>query len=277
VKAAAFRLESVVDLDDAARRLRDVEGSRAIGGGQSLGPMLNFRVARPTALVPLTGLATLCGVSSDTASITIGAGVTHAQIANGLVPPIASGVNAGILPNIAGAIAYPAVRNRGTIGGSLCHADPAADWVCTLMALNAYALTYRPRQEGGPIPGRAIPLAQFVTSAFRNALARGEILQAVRIPRLSATARWGYYKACRKPGEFAHAMAAVLHDPVLKVRRIAIGAVGGSPLVLDGDGATLDEAATAIRSAAAGLNRVEQQMQIVALRRAAGLAAWPAT
>ncbi len=78
------------------------------------------------------------------------------------------------------------------------------------------------------------PLATFVIGPFHNALQAGEIVQAVRVPKVSAEARWGYYKACRKPGEFAHAMAAVLIDPTRNIRRAVIGAVGGAPIVLEG-------------------------------------------
>jgi carbon-monoxide dehydrogenase medium subunit len=277
MKPAAFRLEPAGDLHDAARRLAAVAGARAIAGGQSLGPMLNFRVVSPPALVPLAAIPGLRGIAEDGAHLTIGAGVTHAEIAAGLLPPLGPGAHAGLLPRIAEAIAYPAVRNRGTIGGSLCHADPAADWVTTLTALGAAALTYRIGPGGEAMPGRAIPLRQFIPGAFRNALVPGEILQAVRVPRLSGAARWGYYKACRKPGEFAHAMAAVLDDPERRTRRIVIGAVGGSPLVLEGDGASLAGAEAAIRSPASGLDRVQQQMQVVALGRAAAFAGWSVT
>jgi carbon-monoxide dehydrogenase medium subunit len=119
--------------------------------------------------------------------------------------------------------------------------------------------------------GRAIPLAQFVTGAFRTALETGEIVQAVRVPRSSPQARWGYYKACRKPGEFAHAMAAVLDDPARGIRRTVIGAVGGPPVVLEGERVTPAAAEDALR--AAGLDAVARRMQAVALKRALEAAA----
>jgi carbon-monoxide dehydrogenase medium subunit len=91
-------------------------------------------------------------------------------------------------------------------------------------------------------------------------------VQAVRIPRPSAQARWGYYKACRKPGEFAHAMAAVLDDSTRGVRRAVIGAVGGPPVVLEGEHVTPAAAEAALRDA--GLDPVARHMQAVALKRA---------
>jgi carbon-monoxide dehydrogenase medium subunit len=266
MKPAAFALEAAVDLAEASRKLGQVADARLLAGGQSLGPMLNFRLAQLAALIPLAAIDSLRGVAEDEAAVTIGAAVTHAAIADGRAPPIGPGRHAAVLPSIAEHIAYRAVRNRGTIGGSLCHADPAADWVVTMIALGASALTYR--RQGG----RAIPLAQFILGPFRTALEPGEILIAVRVPRLVAEARWGYYKACRKPGEFAHAMAAVLDDPSRRARRMVIGALGTRPLLLEDGDATHDRAAAALRSPAVGLDAVAQHMQMVALARATAAA-----
>jgi carbon-monoxide dehydrogenase medium subunit len=220
VKAAAFELARPTDLAEASALLAQ-PGARALAGGQSLGPMLNFRLVRPTLLVQLSGLADLHGVEETRDAVTIGACVTHAAIADGAVPDI--GLN--LLARVAEGIAYRAVRNRGTIGGSLCHADPAADWLTTLTALGAEALTSLRRR---------LPLPGFVPGAFRTALQPGELLVAVRVPRLGAGASWGYAKACRKPGEFAHAMAAVLIDPTRNLRRLVVGATGTAPRLLDG-------------------------------------------
>jgi aerobic carbon-monoxide dehydrogenase medium subunit len=262
MKPAPFELACPANLAEAAAAVaRHDGGARLLAGGQSLGPMLNLRLVRPAMLVAIAHLPELGAVAEDVDAVTIGAAVTHSAIADGRTPDIAG----GILARIAEGIAYRAVRNLGTIGGSLCHADPAADWLCTLTALGANVLTWR---EGG---GRAIPLAQFVVGAFRTALAPGEIAQAVRVPRPSAQARWGYYKACRKPGEFAHAMAAVLDDPAHGVCRAVIGAVGGPPVVLEGERVTPAAAEDALRDA--GLDAVARRMQAVALQRALAEAA----
>ena len=250
------------DLREAGALLAKVgEGARVLAGGQSLGPMLNFRLARPSMLVAIHHLPELRAVEQTADAVTLGACVTHAAIADGRTPDI--GVR--ILARIAENIAYRAVRNRGTIGGSLAHADPAADWLCTLTALGASVLTARP---GG---GRTIPIAGFVPATFRTTLGPGEIVQAVRIPRPSADARWGYYKACRKPGEFAFAMAAVLLDAARGIRRAVIGAVGGPPVVLEGDRAVPGAVETAL--AASGLDALERRQQAVALKRALAQAA----
>jgi len=255
MKPVAFALDRPKDLPELGDLLARHPDARLMAGGQSLGPMLNFRLARPARVVPIAQLAELGGVEETADAVTIGACVTHAAISDGRVPDIGD----AMLARIAGGIAYRAVRNRGTIGGSLCHADPAADWLCTLTALNAVALTWH---AGG---GRAVPLAAFVPAAFRNALQPGEILQAVRIPRPSPAARFGFDKACRKPGEFAHAMVAVLDDPARGLRRAVIGAVGGPPVVLDGVEANVEAAAQALRHS--GLDAVGRHMQLVVFRR----------
>jgi aerobic carbon-monoxide dehydrogenase medium subunit len=245
MKAAAFDLVRPTSLTDAAELLTQ-PGASALAGGQSLGPMLNLRLARPALLVPIAHLAALREVSETAASVTIGACVTHAAIADGLAPDI--GLN--LLARVAEGIAYRAVRTRGTIGGSLCHADPAADWVTVLTALGAEVLTTE---------DRTISLRDFIRGAFRTALHQGELLRAVRIAKLSPAARWGYVKACRKPGEFAHAMAAVLVDR--GVTRAVIGATGGAPIVLEGE-------AVSHAPALPGLDAVDAHLQRVVLGRA---------
>ena len=247
MKAAAFEFARPDSVAEAIGLMTD--GTRVLAGGQSLGPMLNLRLARPGRLVQVSRLPELAGVSADTDAVTIGACVTHAAIADGGVPDI--GLN--VLARVASNIAYRAVRNRGTIGGSLCHADPAADWVTVLTALGA-AVMLR-----GPNGARTMAVADFITGAFRTALEPGEILCAVRVPRLPVDARWGYVKACRKPGDFAHAMAAVLLTA--RTRRIVIGALGGRPLLLEGEAASIDGAMDE-------LDNVRRQMQRVVLNRA---------
>lgn len=250
MKAAAFDLAYPADLAHATALLARPD-SRALAGGQSLGPMLNLRVAAPAMLVSVSHLPELSATEDGRDAITIGACVTHAAIADGRTPDLGG----GWLARVADRIAYRAVRNRGTIGGSLCHADPAADWPCVLSAFGAEAV-----MEGARGATRRLPLADFLLGAFRVAVAPGELLTAVRIPRPSPDARFGYHKLCRKPGEFAHAMAAVLHDPSRGVLRIAIGAAGGAPIV-----------AADPRAALAALEEpdpVSAHMQAVALRRA---------
>lgn len=253
MKPVDFRIIPATTLAAASAAL--AAGARGIAGGQSLMPMLNLRLVRPDSLTPLLPLGALHGVDHDEETVTIGAATTHAFIADGCGPAFAD----GILPRIAAGIAYRAVRNRGTIGGSLCHADPAADWLTTLTALGAVACTSHP--DGG----REIPLAAWTIGAFQTVLRPGEILRAIRIPRPPPGCRWAYRKTCRKPGEFSQAMAAVIVDPAGR-RRAVIGALGTHPLVLEGadvDPGRLDAMLQAIVP-----DRVTRNLHCVTLRRA---------
>lgn len=270
MKAAAFEHHRAASLADAVRMLAGTEEARVLAGGQSLGPMLNLRLASPSRLVSVGRLIELGAVEDAADAVTLGACVTHAAIAEGRTPDVADRTGRGILARVAQGIAYQAVRNRGTVGGSLCHADPAADWLCTLTALGGAVLTEGPRTSQNELGRRMVALRQFVTGAFRTALLPGEMVQAVRVPRPGADAGWGYVKACRKPGEFAHAMAAVLDDPAHGTRRAVIGAVGGAPLVLEGEDMAEQAAEQAL--AASGLDAIGRHMQVVVLRRAMDMA-----
>ena len=157
MKAAAFEHARPASVAEAISLLAGEAGARVLAGGQSLGPMLNLRLAQPRLLVQVNRLPELNGVAADADAVTIGACVTHAAIADGLVPDIGGGV----LAQVAETIAYRAVRNRGTIGGSLCHADPAADWVTVLMALDAMVLLQ------GPDGARELRASEFIHGAFR--------------------------------------------------------------------------------------------------------------
>jgi carbon-monoxide dehydrogenase medium subunit len=223
MKAAAFAYERPSDLNAAiALMVQAKEKAKIIAGGQSLGPMLNLRLVQPELIIDIAGLTELKQAERRGDELVIGACITHGDIEDGRIPD----VTRGAMQRIAAAIAYRAVRNRGTIGGSLSHADPAADWVSALPALGARV---RLRSAGGV---RDLAIEDFITGALESALEPGEIVEAVRIPVMRPSARWGYVKACRKPGEFAHAIAAVLIDPEARAARVVIGAVEAAPIVL---------------------------------------------
>ncbi|MBZ9772582.1 FAD binding domain-containing protein [Mesorhizobium sp. CO1-1-8] len=223
MKPAPFGYERPRDLREAHQILRQSDGSAKIfAGGQSLGPMLNMRLAQPQRIMDITALPELTHREETKDSVFVGACVTHANIEDRLVPD----ASRGMMPSLATGIAYRAVRNRGTVGGSLCHADPAADWISILTALDAQVLI---SGEGGH---RTLPISDFIMGVFEVDLSPTEILEGVRIPRLSARARWGYYKFCRKTGEFAEAIGVVVDDPENDVCRIVVGATEGAPYVL---------------------------------------------
>jgi aerobic carbon-monoxide dehydrogenase medium subunit len=247
-----------------------------LAGGQSLGPMLNLRLVQPDLLVDITGIAELKRVDQTPEAITIGSCITHADIEDGRVPD----VTGGALRAVAAGIAYRAVRNRGTIGGSLAHADPSADWISALAALGAEAIVQGLREE------RHLPVETLMAGVFECNLAAGELLSGIRVPRFSSAARWGYYKSCRKTGEFAHAIGAYFHDPDRSVCRAVIGATGGKPIVfIDArvlfggvaasqktiDRRVVEEAMTAHGMA----DPTDQQIHFACLRRAIAQAEWP--
>ncbi|VIO66154.1 Caffeine dehydrogenase subunit beta [Bradyrhizobium ivorense] len=223
MKAAPFAYERPADLKAAIALMAEAgESTKIMAGGQSLGPMLNLRLVQPELIIDISGLAELKQAERRGDELVIGACVTHGDIEDGRIPD----VTRGAMQRVASAIAYRAVRNRGTIGGSLSHADPAADWVSALPALGAKVTL---RSAHGV---RDLAVEDFIAGALESVLQAGEIVEAVRVPVMRASARWGYVKACRKPGEFAHAIAAVMIDPELGTTRVVIGAVEAAPIFL---------------------------------------------
>ena len=236
-------------------------GARPGAGTQSLGPLLNLRLAQPDTIADLRHLPDYAGVAVVGDRVRIGAGTTHAAIEDGAVP----GRVGEIMAAVARGIAYRPVRNRGTIGGSLAHADPAADWVAVLPALGAVAIAL------GPAGERRIASEQFVKGIFETALAPDELLRAIEVPVLPAEARWGHWKFCRKVGEFSKATACVLALPG-KAPRAVLAALDGPPLVIDDASALMkDPAAEAVRIASAfpELTAWRRAVAETALRRAA--------
>jgi carbon-monoxide dehydrogenase medium subunit len=229
MKPAPFTYLRPKSLSDAVHLLNTGAGIvKPLGGGQSLGPMLNLRLVRPDLLIDLSRMDESRTAMARPDAFSIGGAFTHAEIEDGVLdnaleasPPLAA-----MLRHIAGTIAHRAVRNRGTLAGSLCHADPAADWVLAMTALDARFHCIGPR---GP---RTIPMVEFMSGAFTTALEEGEVLTDVSLPRYTAAMRWGYTKFCRKTGDFAKASCALVFDPPRGVARIVIGALDGPPALL---------------------------------------------
>ena len=215
MKAAAVEYVRPKSLAEAVSLLSQGNGeARVIAGGQSLLPMMNLRIAAPGLLIDIARLPELAGFVEDADAVTIGAAVTHAAIEDRRVPDPSD----GLMPRAAAGLAYRAIRNLGTIGGSLALADPAAEWPAVLSALDA-ELRLR-----GPNGARSVGCAEFATGIFETGLAADEIIETVRIRKLSAGARWGYVKLSRKSGEFAHALAVALCDPGRGYARVVLGA-----------------------------------------------------
>jgi carbon-monoxide dehydrogenase medium subunit len=262
MKPALFDYARPKDWSEALQLV--AAGARPAAGTQSLGPLLNLRLAQPDRIADLRHLPDYAGVTRTGDRLRIGAGTTHAAIEDGAVP----GRLGEIMAGVARRIAYRAVRNRGTIGGSLAHADPAADWVAVLPAIDGAAIAL------GPTGERRIPLSRFVTGIFETALAPDELLRAVELPVLPTSACWGHWKFCRKVGDFSKATACVLKMPDNKPRAV-LAALDRPPLVIEDASALLvDPAAEATRSANAvgGLDPWRRALAQVALRRAAEMA-----
>jgi carbon-monoxide dehydrogenase medium subunit len=224
MKASAVDYVRPRSLAEAVDLLAKHRGeARVIAGGQSLVAMMNLRVASPGLLIDISRLPELHSVSEDSHSATLGACVTHAAIEDGRV----ADPSRGLMPRVAATLAYRAIRTRGTIGGSLALSDPAAEWPAVLTALEAEVMVC------GPGGRRPVKCAEFTTGVFETVLAADEIIEGVRIPKLSADARWGYLKLCRKSGEFASALAVSIADRTRSHCRVVLGAANGAPLVLD--------------------------------------------
>src|SRR5215470_13612475 len=196
-----FRYEAPRSVDEAIALLQEGGGeAKVLAGGQSLVPLLKLRFASPELLIDINGLPGLGYHKVDPdGSIHIGALCRHADLERSTVLPSRQ-------PTMAAAarlVADPIVRNRGTLVGSLCHADPQGDWASVVTALGGHVVAQ------GSTGRRTIPMAQFVTGPFQNSLAYDEIAVEAVIPAPKGTADGGYLKLERRVGDFATAGAAV--------------------------------------------------------------------
>jgi carbon-monoxide dehydrogenase medium subunit len=269
VKAPAVDYVRPRSLAEAIEQLaRSAGDARVIAGGQSLVAMMNLRIASPGLLIDIARLPELAAVAEDGDAVTLGACVTHSAIEDGQV----ADPSRGLMPRVAPTLAYRAIRNRGTIGGSLALADPAAEWPAVFAALDAEVIL------AGPSGQRSLKCTEFGTGIFETKLAPDEIIESVRIPKLSPDARWGYLKLCRKSGEFASALAVVVADRGRGYQRVVLGAANGAPLVLhdasrlvlDGGGQDIPAAISADldRAADRHLDEFQRNLHAVAALRA---------
>lgn len=225
MKPAPFGIVRAQSVTEAVRHLAASDGgARIMGGGQSLVPMLNLRLASVSQIIDLSQISELKQAEVREGVATYAAGVTHAQIEDALVPDVTH----GLMRKVAAGIAYRAIRNRGTMAGSLALSDPSADWVSVLIALNADVELVGSKGE------RTVDVRSFVIGAYTTLLEDDELIRAIRVPVLPEDARWGYFKSCRKRGEFAQSLAAVVAAPSESFCRIVVGATDGVPVVLDG-------------------------------------------
>lgn len=263
MKAVAFEYVRVATVDEATKLLAAHDGeARVIAGGQSLVPMLNLRLARPSMLVDITGLKELTGIDVTATETVIGALVTHAA----LEAATEQGSLFDMLRHVAGGIAYRGVRNRGTIGGSVAHADPAADWLSCLLTLDAKV------EIAGTGGRRIVPIGEFTVSSFTTVLQPDEFVVKLRLPAANAISRWGYYKHCRKVGEFAEAIGCVVE--MGHTRRIVAGALPSMPVLLSIDGSValsdvgIEQLRVEIRNAVPILDEIHVNVHAASVQRA---------
>ncbi|MBP2498289.1 carbon-monoxide dehydrogenase medium subunit [Methylobacterium sp. PvP062] len=230
---AAYEYVLPADVASAIAALEAADGEgKVIAGGQSLGPMLNLRIARPRVVVDISRMPELRAIEDHGTHWRVGSATTHAEIEDGA---LAVAGRTCPFASVARRIAYRAIRNRGTIGGSLAHADPSADWVLALTTMGATV------NVAGPGGRRKVTCADLMITTFTTVLAPEEIIVSVDLPKSGKHSRWGYAKVCRKVGEFPSASAAIISDPDRDGCRIYLGALGGPPQPLTREGESLDD------------------------------------
>jgi carbon-monoxide dehydrogenase medium subunit len=224
MKPASFDYVLADSVEDALSALASLgPDAKILAGGQSLVPMLNFRLLRPTNLVDINRIAGLSFISDEAQAIRIGALTRHHQLET-------SPVIAAHLPVIAEAmrhVAHLAIRNRGTIGGSLSHADPAAELPMMALLLDA-KLTI-----ASATGKRIVPAREFFVDALTTDLRDGEMLTEIEVPKLAPQSGWGFVEVSRRGGDFALAAAAAvltLRGGIIAEARIAVMGVGKTPL-----------------------------------------------
>jgi aerobic carbon-monoxide dehydrogenase medium subunit len=251
-----FRYEAPRSIDEAIALLRDGGGeAKVLAGGQSLVPLLKLRFAAPELLVDINNLPGLDYHKVDAdGTIRIGALCRHADLERSAVLPAKQPTMAAAAP----LVADPIVRNRGTLVGSLCHADPQGDWASVVTALGGHVVAQGPRGR------RSIPVAEFVSGPFQNVLAYDEVAVEAVLPAPQGTPAGGYLKLERRVGDFATAGVAVaIETSGDLVTRAGIGLTGvggstinavdaaaaltGSPLGADTIGRAADLAAEAAK------------------------------
>jgi carbon-monoxide dehydrogenase medium subunit len=233
VKPAPFAYAKARSVEDAVKLLGEHgEGARLLAGGQSLMATLNMRLSQPSILIDLNGVSGLDGIALKDGSVEIGAMVRQAAAAK-------SDVIAKHVPLIAMAmphIAHPAIRNRGTIGGSIAFADPAAELPACFLALGGEA------EIAGPKGKRNVKADDFFKALYETALGPHDMLTAIRIPAARPDMRYGFAELSRRHGDYALAglaASARADGAALKDVRLAYFGVGLTPIRARGAEAAL--------------------------------------
>src|ERR1700716_3632628 len=224
MKPAPFRYHAPKTIEEAVATLAEVAGDdgRVLAGGQSLVPIMAFRLARPAHLVDINGVTELARLAVDGDKLAIGACVRHAAFHK----PVVEGPLGGLLSKVVCHIAHYPIRTRGTFCGSIAHADPASEWCLVAAALGADMVA---RNATGT---RTIPATDFFRGIMTTALQEDELLIEVRLPLLPADTRFGFYEFNRRAGAFALGMPLVTYrveNGVIVEPRVALGGVEPQP------------------------------------------------
>jgi carbon-monoxide dehydrogenase medium subunit len=224
MKPAAFEYFAPRSIEEATALLAGHGGdARVLAGGQSLVPAMNFRLARPAVLIDINRIDGLAGVREEGDALAVGALTRHVVFEK----PVTSGPLAKLLPTIADNIAHLPIRMRGTFGGSIAHADPAAEWCALAVALDAGIIV---RSKDG---SRTVPAGAWFRSIFTTDIRDGEMVTEIRLPRLGDDWRCGFVEFNRRAGDFAivSAVAAIrVEGGVIREARLALGGVVDKPV-----------------------------------------------
>jgi aerobic carbon-monoxide dehydrogenase medium subunit len=223
VKPAAFRYFAPRTLAEGLALLAEHgEEGKVLAGGQSLVPAMNFRLARPTALIDINRIGALDYVREQDGELRIGALARHARFE----ASVAEGPLGGFLPRIARHIAHLPIRVRGTFGGSLAYADPASEWCLLAVTLDAELVIASRRGS------RTLRPPGYFVAALTTALEPDELLTEVRLPLLDADWRTGFAEFSRRAGDYALAMSAAclrMEDGRVIEARIGVGGAADRP------------------------------------------------
>src|ERR1700716_823859 len=269
MKPASFQYHAPKTVDEAVAVLAAAASAdgRVLAGGQSLVPIMAFRLARPAHLVDINGVAALRRLAVDGDRLCIGACVRHSAFHR----PVVEGPLGKLLSTVVRHIAHSPIRARGTFCGSVAHADPASEWCAVSAALGAEMVAQSVRGT------RVIPAHEFFAGIMTTTLEDDELLTEVRLPLLPADARFGFYEFNRRAGDFALAMALAVYrvedgrivEPQLSVggaethaRRIA-----EAEQVLAGRAPAADNFAAAADSAARAVDPMEDATNTAEYRR----------
>jgi carbon-monoxide dehydrogenase medium subunit len=242
MKASAFEYRRAASVAQACEWLAAHEGARLLAGGQSLIPAMNLRLSAPDILIDITGLDELRGVSVNAGVLRLGALVRHVE----LMQDKLVAQHAPLLTQAIAHVAHPAIRNRGTLGGNLAHADPASELPACMLVLDVVMIARGPRAE------RRIAAADFFVGVFETALAQDELLTAIEIPVAQDGARFSFMELARRSGDYAIVGLAARADAGLRNVRLGYFGVGERPMLAGDAAAALGNGAADALEAAKG-------------------------